>query len=197
MTSIRQLTFERHPLTGVPLLFVALSTGPTFSVEDAGGEPHYSLVGGTLSPEYLVQNPQTLRLLQGASNFYRYWLAGNPEPMELLLASGSSAIDELYEGKVAPVVAVEVTVPQVVAPQVTAAPEVAVVPEQTPAQIRNQYYRDWLINNPEHIGDLLFERNIPEEGIRYFRDGENPLKYLTKEDYTALCAGIDELIEQG
>lgn len=187
MISIRQLTFERHPLTGVPLLFVALSTGPTFSLEDAGGEPHYSLVGGTLSPEYLVQNPETLRLLQGASKFYRYWLAGNPEPMELLLASGSSAIDELYEGKLAPVV------PVVVVPQVTV--PVAATLQQTPVQIRNQFYRDWLTNNPEHIGELLFERDIPEEGIRCFRNGENPLKNLTKDDYAALCDGIDELIE--
>lgn len=95
--TIRQLTFDIHPINRDRMVLVALSDGQTYYVQDAGGAPCYSAVFGRLTPKKLEAQPELLNLLNAVGEFYKFWLAGNEDPLSLFYRKDSPALHELYE----------------------------------------------------------------------------------------------------
>ncbi len=95
--TIRQLTFDIHPINRDRMVLVALSDGQTYYVQDAGGDPCYQAVFGKLTPKKLEAQPELTNLLQAVGEFYKFWLSGGEDPLSLFYRKQSPALHELYE----------------------------------------------------------------------------------------------------
>jgi hypothetical protein len=95
--NIEQITLYTHPTTKDRTVLAGLSNGHTYRIQDAGGDPCYNHVtGDTMEPSELNEHPALNQALSAVGEFYKHWLAGNEDPMGLLLRTNSPVLDELY-----------------------------------------------------------------------------------------------------
>jgi hypothetical protein len=101
--TITQLSFTTYPGTPDRAILVGLSSGETYLVAGLEGSYCFQRAGYSLNPAELgelSEKPELVRLLQAVGEFYQYWLAGNEEPMTLMLRMDTPILHELYEAEV-------------------------------------------------------------------------------------------------